>query len=71
MKIENSKSICFSNCENIRPELRVECAGGIEERVGEISGEFGEVFFLPLQFIEQLIFSHCCISLLRLGGREN
>jgi hypothetical protein len=51
--------------------LGVECALGVEERVGEVSGEFGEVFFLPLQFVEQLIFSHCRISLLRLGGREN
>ena len=51
--------------------LRIEGALGVEERVGEVVGEFGEVFFLPLQFVEQLIFNHCRISLLRLGGREN
>ena len=50
--------------------LGVQSALGVEERKGEIGREFGEVFFLPLQFIEQIVFLHF-YSPLRLGGREN
>ena len=50
--------------------LGVQRALGIEEWKGEIGRKFGEVLFLPLQFVEQIVFLHF-YSPLRLGGREN